>query len=86
MLSACRYFETERGLLVAAKSVHVEYVAAGSYMHIDAGSVESLELLRPLQLQPGGGGGAAKRKAGSLFGYVTGQASVMSFCTHWFRL
>ena len=60
---------------MAAKSVHVEYVAAGSYMHIDAGSVESLELLRPLQLQPGGGGCTAKKKAGSLFGYESEQRS-----------
>lgn len=66
MVIFCRYLETEQGLFVAAKSVHVEYVAAGSYMHIDAGSVQSLELLRPLQ--PGARAGAASKKASSLFG------------------
>lgn len=58
---------------MAAKSVHVEYVSAGSYMAIDAGSVQSLELLRPLQ--PGAATGAAVKKASSLFGCASSEGA-----------
>ena len=64
---------------MAAKSVHVEYVAAGSYMAIDAGSVLSLELLRPLQP---GAAGAATRKASSLFGCASVVCDGTPFCKY----
>ena len=57
----------EKDTFVAASSVRVDFVAPGDYMHIDVASVESLELVRPLQ--PAGGGFANKNE-GSLCGCV----------------
>ena len=73
-------------MLVAAKSVHVEFVSAGTYMHIDAGSVQSLELLRPLQP-----GGAAAKKASTLLGRVPPTLYsyfdiILAGCQHWHAL
>lgn len=50
---------------MAAKSVHLDFIAPGDYMHIDLASVESLELVRPLQPAPVG---AANKLQGSLYG------------------
>jgi len=63
--SACRHLETEKDTFVAAKSVRLNFVAPGDYMHIDLASVESLELVRPLQ--PAAVGPANKAQ-GSLYG------------------
>ena len=62
-----RHLETEKDRFVAASSVHLDFVAPGDFMHIDLASVESLELVRPLQ--PASGGTASKAQ-GSLYGCV----------------
>ena len=62
-----RHLETEEDTFVAASSVRLDFVAPGDYMHVDLASVESLELVRPLQ--PAGGGSASKAQ-GSLYGCV----------------
>ena len=64
-VSRSRHLETERDTFVAAKSVHLDFVAPGDYMHIDLASAESLELVRPLQ--PAATGSASKAQS-SLFG------------------
>ena len=76
---------------MAAKSVQVQCVAADGYMHIDAGSVASLELLRPLHEAPASR--AAARCSGSLFGcspmrmlYPRSCTSALQVCGGWCEL
>ena len=63
--SAGRHLKTEKDTFLAAKSVQLNFVAPEDYMHIDLASVESLELVRPLQ--PAAIGPANKSR-GSLYG------------------
>jgi hypothetical protein len=64
-LVVSRHLETEKDTFVAASSVHLDFVVPGEFMHIDLASVESLELIRPLQPNSGS---LASKAHGSLYG------------------
>lgn len=57
-----RYLEQERGLVLAAGSLAVEFAASQHHMHIDHASMQSLELVQPLKV----GSKSTRRGVGSL--------------------